>query len=61
MLAMKLGGLVLLISGYRHQGVDYHDDDFLFDVEMSHPVPGLTFRVAFDMNGFNTMRSLVRI
>lgn len=51
MLAMKLCGRVLLFSGYRHQGLDYHDGDFLVDVEMSGPVPGLTFRVSLDMNG----------
>jgi len=33
-----------LTAGYRHQEVDYKNDGFLFDVEMSGPVIGLTFR-----------------
>ncbi len=30
--------------GYRHQEVDYDDKEFLFDVEMSGPLLGATFR-----------------
>ena len=30
--------------GYRHQEVDYDNSDFLFDVEMSGPILGATFR-----------------
>ncbi|NQZ53990.1 MAG: hypothetical protein HRT93_07035 [Piscirickettsiaceae bacterium] len=33
---------ISFLAGYRHQEVDYDDGDFLFDVEMSGPVLGLT-------------------
>ena len=49
--AMKSSGLVSLVGGYRHQDVDYHDGDFLFDVEMSGPIFGLMLRLRFGMNG----------
>ena len=32
------------IAGYRHLEVDYHHDGFVFDVELSGPVIGATFR-----------------
>jgi hypothetical protein len=31
-------------AGYRHQEVDYDKDEFLFDVELSGPILGATFR-----------------
>jgi len=31
-------------AGYRYQKVDYSDGDFLYDIEMSGPVLGLTFK-----------------
>jgi len=31
--------------GYRHQEVDYENDDFLYDVEMSGPTVGLNYRI----------------
>jgi hypothetical protein len=49
--AMKFSGLVSLVGGYRHQDVDYHDGDFLLDVEMSGPMLGLMLRFWFGMNG----------
>ena len=30
------------VAGYRHLDVDYHDDGFVFDVELSGPVIGMT-------------------
>lgn len=32
-----------LTVGYRHQEVDYENEDFLYDIEMSGPTIGLTF------------------
>jgi len=43
---MEFSDLVSLLSGYRHQ-----DGELLFDAEMSEPMPGLTFRFRFGMNG----------
>ena len=51
MWALKFSGLVSLVGAYRHQGVDYHDGDFLFDVEMSGPIFGLMLRFRLGMNG----------
>jgi hypothetical protein len=30
--------------GYKHMSVDYEDDDYVFDVDMSGPVIGVTYR-----------------
>ena len=32
------------LAGYRHMEVDYHHDGFVFDVELSGPVIGMTIR-----------------
>ncbi|MBL4658747.1 MAG: hypothetical protein JKY19_00195 [Alcanivoracaceae bacterium] len=32
------------IAGYRHQEVNYNNGDFLYDIEMSGPALGLTFK-----------------
>ena len=31
-------------AGYRHLHVDYEDDGFVFDVDMSGPILGIGFR-----------------
>ena len=42
---------ILPAGNYRHQEVDYQHGDFLFNVEMSGPMPGLTLCFWFGMNG----------
>lgn len=34
-----------LSAGYRHQEVDYKNDDFLYDIKLSGPIIGLVFRL----------------
>jgi hypothetical protein len=48
---MECSDLVSLVSGYRHQEVDYQYNNFLLDVELTGPMYGLTFRFRFAMNG----------
>lgn len=43
---MEFSDSIVPLSAYRHQ-----DGEFMFDVEMSEPMPGLTFRFRFGMNG----------
>ncbi len=35
---------IALTGGYRHMSIDYEKDGFVYDIEMSGPVVGLTFR-----------------
>ena len=40
----RFNGRFLGQIGYRHLSVDYENDDFIWDVEMSGPIIGLTIR-----------------
>ena len=35
---------ISLTLGYRHQEIEYENGDFLYDIRMSGPVTGLSFR-----------------
>ncbi|WP_162917133.1 hypothetical protein [Dongia deserti] len=41
----RFNATVSAIAGYRHLEVDYENDGFIFDVEMSGPVIGMTIRL----------------
>lgn len=41
----RFNDTVSAIAGYRHLEVDYEHDGFVFDVEMSGPVVGMTIRL----------------
>lgn len=40
----QLNDTISAIAGYRHLEVDYHHDDFVFDVELSGLIIGMTVR-----------------
>lgn len=43
-LAYRFNDRITMRAGYRHLAVDYEDDGFVWDVELSGPIAGLTVR-----------------
>jgi len=38
----KFNDTISAIAGYRHMDVDYHHNGFVFDIDLSGPVVGMT-------------------